>query len=1010
MNPLAIRIAADLKAFKANMAEMRVQLETNAAAMKRMSSSFDGRKVIGDANAMVKSIHDIGGASKLTESEMRRVNSTVTEALAKYKALGREAPPELLALRDATNKNLPPMKNLGDASTSLMGKLKGVAGALGLAFGAAAVVSGIRSLISNTFEYAETIKDTSTKLGISMEATQRYKFAAEQTGASLENVSKSVLKLSQGLAGGDKGLKQALTVAGLEFDKIRAMKPEDAFDAVSEAVMRISDPMLQAKLMLELYGKAGLELLPAMREGFLKLADGVKTMSDDTINRLDDAKDAWQAFGRAVTIYSGEAIGGIMAVSSSFLSGWREAFAIMRVAGEHGMQAAIVMAMAMDKARNSITELSGSSKMYAESASKAGDSAAKIAKALNLSEKNVQAYLDSLKKAPPILADFSSGANKAATEAQRLAEAHQKNVDVLTGKALAAEVAKLAKEVADAGKEGGVSADQYKKLGKELEEMRSRGATLPPILHDIWLSHERLNPSIKVSTDAYKMLADIMKTMPKVPLGMPLPPNNLPISSDPLGILKQIERSLILAGKDTRIKLSAAPAVKTWKDGFVSFMGQAASDIGNSIVRAIEGGGNVVMAAIGTLANSAGQFFGKRFADAVKEDGSKEMSAGMASMLAAGVSVIMGVTSSIISDMLRPIYTALEQVSQKTGLSITEIETRLRGMGAAGVKAFEDMTRAGFSFANMRARITGMDDANSLLGMLDQFQTKEELAKIEAQWKAAYDYMLSSGQYTAAQLAEAWKRYEDAQKAAIGSVDPNDSRPIGARGFPTKAQLQQAVAEAEEAYRYVRDSGLYTAETIEQAWQQWQDAMITGGDKTAKRMKDLSKEILSLQEAIAEELPEYNATGVRIYGVIEQQNIDRLAALEKEKSMLNLAQIAKELHATEVAAAAADLTAKKEFEAAKVRANDLDSYLKKLFTGGYEIPITFRLPGGVPGGGSLPGSSPTFFGGGTLPAPKQGTNSTPLTINVVSQLDGKVVAQNQVKYIPRELDFIGARR
>src|SRR5688572_21939898 len=104
MNPLAIRIAADLKAFKANMAEMKTQLETNAAAMKRMASAFDGSKVIGDANAMVKAIHDIGGASRLTESEQKRVNAAVTEALAKYQALGRSAPAELIALRDATQK------------------------------------------------------------------------------------------------------------------------------------------------------------------------------------------------------------------------------------------------------------------------------------------------------------------------------------------------------------------------------------------------------------------------------------------------------------------------------------------------------------------------------------------------------------------------------------------------------------------------------------------------------------------------------------------------------------------------------------------------------------------------------------------------------------------------------------------------------------------------------------------------------------------------------------------
>lgn len=261
-------------------------------------------------------------------------------------------------------------------------------------------------------------------------------------------------------------------------------------------------------------------------------------------------------------------------------------------------------------------------------------------------------------------------------------------------------------------------------------------------------------------------------------------------------------------------------------------------------------------------------------------------------------------------------------------------------------------------------------------------------------------------------IEEAFRKAEAAAAKTGETIKDTFEGPEGARGFPTRAQLQKAAAEAEEAYLYIRDSGLYTADVIEDAWQQWQDAMIASGDVTAKRMKELGAEITSLQKAVEAETPEYDAEGVRIYGVEELRNIERLAALEAEKAALNLVQIAEEEHATELASAAAALQAEKEFDAAKVRANNLDDYLKKLFTGGYEIPITFKLPNGVPGG--QPSSPAPWYGAptsGATPAPSSTKGSSaPVMVTVVSQLDGKVVAQNQVKYIPNELSFIGARR
>lgn len=102
--PLAFRIAANLDEMRRNLADAKAQVETTKSAMQRMANSLDGSSVIANANAMVKVVTDLGGASKLTEAKQQQVNRVLTEALETYAALGREAPAALQQLAQETAK------------------------------------------------------------------------------------------------------------------------------------------------------------------------------------------------------------------------------------------------------------------------------------------------------------------------------------------------------------------------------------------------------------------------------------------------------------------------------------------------------------------------------------------------------------------------------------------------------------------------------------------------------------------------------------------------------------------------------------------------------------------------------------------------------------------------------------------------------------------------------------------------------------------------------------------
>src|ERR1700741_3815066 len=79
---------AKLRGFESGAATVEKQLN-------RMADAFSGQKIISDATLMAKAVEEIGGASKLTATELQRVTATATEAIDKMKRMGIEVPPGL---------------------------------------------------------------------------------------------------------------------------------------------------------------------------------------------------------------------------------------------------------------------------------------------------------------------------------------------------------------------------------------------------------------------------------------------------------------------------------------------------------------------------------------------------------------------------------------------------------------------------------------------------------------------------------------------------------------------------------------------------------------------------------------------------------------------------------------------------------------------------------------------------------------------------------------------------
>lgn len=326
---MVVRIAADLAALRAALAEGKNEIVTTTAAMTRLSTSLQGDRLIQAAHNIVGAVQQVGGAAKLTEAEKARLNTTLSKAIEKYKLLGKEAPRAMLELRDATKAVGPALTQADGLLGKIWSGLKSAAGLAGIAFS----VHAITGFVGRVFDAAGAIHDTALKLGVSAEAAQRFKFAAEQTGASLDDVGRALNFMNRSLSAGEKSTVAALSKVGLQFSQIRAMQPEQAFTTIADAIRQIADPMLQADIATQLFSRSALSLLPAIKEGFINLGAQTAVMSNDTIERLDAAGDTWESLWNRVVVATGGGLSTTLRIYDEATKSWSNFFEFVSTFG-----------------------------------------------------------------------------------------------------------------------------------------------------------------------------------------------------------------------------------------------------------------------------------------------------------------------------------------------------------------------------------------------------------------------------------------------------------------------------------------------------------------------------------------------------------------------------------------------------------------------------------------------------------------------------------------------------
>jgi hypothetical protein len=205
-----------------------------------------------------------------------------------------------------------------------------------LALGAG-IVAPLALAAKSFADTGSQLNDMAARTGVSVEALGELGYAAQQSGASLEDVEKAVRTMQRTITAATNGSDQAATALdriGLSAEALAGLKPEQQFAAIAAALARIENPTERAAAAMGVLGKSGTTLLPmvgdlaalraeARRLGVV-MSGGQAKLADDLGDAFDRVKASLQGVANAVGTALAPVLLDLAAKVTGFLVGFRE--------------------------------------------------------------------------------------------------------------------------------------------------------------------------------------------------------------------------------------------------------------------------------------------------------------------------------------------------------------------------------------------------------------------------------------------------------------------------------------------------------------------------------------------------------------------------------------------------------------------------------------------------------------------------------------------------------------
>ena len=209
----------------------------------------------------------------------------------------------------------------GGLSASLGKQFSGLGGAIAGAFSVGAIVN----LARETIAFGGQITDLSERYGISTDMVQKLKFAAEQSGSSVESMLGGFKKMNLAMVDameGNEGKQDAFQRMGVSMDDLKSKSPEEVFRMIARAAKDMPHtPQLFADIK-DVLGKSGDELLPAFKAGLDEAIASAErlgiVMSASSIAALDTIGDQFDVIKIKAMSYFAPVLESIAGIAHGF--------------------------------------------------------------------------------------------------------------------------------------------------------------------------------------------------------------------------------------------------------------------------------------------------------------------------------------------------------------------------------------------------------------------------------------------------------------------------------------------------------------------------------------------------------------------------------------------------------------------------------------------------------------------------------------------------------------------
>ena len=290
---LTAKFQADFSSFYKAVQDATAKLEgfqqeadQVSKSLDRMVDTLSGKRLISNATLMVKAVEEIGGASKLTDAELRKVSATVGEAAAKMQKMGITVPQGFKDIQTAAEGVNRPTEGWGSTLTSVSNIVRG--------FLALQIVGWFKDAAAAGFQWSSAMAKMHSQTDLTFRDLQVLEDVAINTGTSIEILAKGVQILQKTI--GDRTARKGIQELGVSFDALLKMKPADQFATIASALAKIEDPTERAAAAAKIFGNTYREIMPALRADMSEIAANTKVVADSQIEAADRASARWDKF------------------------------------------------------------------------------------------------------------------------------------------------------------------------------------------------------------------------------------------------------------------------------------------------------------------------------------------------------------------------------------------------------------------------------------------------------------------------------------------------------------------------------------------------------------------------------------------------------------------------------------------------------------------------------------------------------------------------------------------